>query len=165
MIRASGQQPQQFVFFASDFAVPGSGTALEVANALNARLNGVTADVVGRNAVRLNTTQVGPAATLSLDVRYSTAARGLGFDARTRRPWGMPAMRWTGSLPRLRPPAPTGTAANPIYHADLHTLVDSERTGVALLGHARCRRLADCQYTAQCGHVVSTGDTGRGTVR
>lgn len=123
VLRAAGQQPQQFVFLASDFATPGSGTALEVANALNARLQGVIADVVG-NAVRLNTTQVGPAATLSLDLRYSTAARGLGFDAGNAAAVGDAGDAVDWQPPADVPTAPTGTPASPIYHADLHALVD-----------------------------------------
>lgn len=130
LLRSYRPVPLPFVFRSSDFANPHAATGLEVVTALNARLPGIVASLSG-GAVQLETAAPGGDEYLEIDLRFSSAAQSLGFDAANAAAtgdWG-DGVNWR--LPEAIPTAPAGAPGAPVYHADLAALADA--TGVVWL--------------------------------
>jgi phage tail-like protein len=124
LLRTHRPLPMQFIFNASDFADPQHATGMEVINALNARLPGITASLRG-GAVSIATDNVGGDEHLEVDLSLSSAAQALGFDisnAAADGDWG-DGVDW--QPPQEVASAPAGTAGAPVYHADLTAVTDA----------------------------------------
>ncbi len=110
-------EAETFRFAASDFADPQAATAAEVAAALNGRLTRVTAAVAGGGNLTIETVAAGGEERLELDLRHSSAAAVLGFDAGNAAAAG----DWGDGLDFSAPEEVT--AAAPGRNADLHAVV------------------------------------------
>jgi phage tail-like protein len=114
-LRRNHSNIQTVTFQATDFALPQSATAIEVATVLNTRLSGIRATVQPNQSLRLETTGA-IAERLAIDLHRSTAARAIGFGPRNSTDQGS----WDDTLDWTAPSVVPTIAAG--HHADLHVL-------------------------------------------
>lgn len=124
ILRGNFSEAQVVEFRETDFDDPGSATSAEVVAALNARLTRAVASVQTNNAILLQSLNVGGEERLEIDLRNSSAAAALGFDALNASAVG----DWGDEIDWLQ--SQDITAAGIGRHADLSAVVDDR-------GHVR----------------------------
>jgi len=113
------EEEEGFEFVARDFSTPQQAKAEEVKDVLNSRLRHVIASVDPKNrTLLLSTVDTGGDKRLEIDLRSSSAAQSLGFDAGNSVAIGDWGEIITWSAPRDVTPATLGLST------DLHALFD-----------------------------------------
>ena len=130
--RGNWPEAEGFAFTETDFPDPQHATAAQVEAVLNARLTHVIASAQPNGTLLLSTAGVGGDERLEIDLRHSSAASALGFNAGNAAAFG----DWGDGIDWENPQDVTAAPAG--HHADLHARSGGGRSRVALLGDA-CR--------------------------
>src|SRR5207249_3155489 len=81
LFRGNWPEAEGFTFTQTDFSDPQHATAAQVEAVLKARLTHVTASAQPNRTLLLSTVGVGGDERLEIDIRHSSAAAALGFNA------------------------------------------------------------------------------------
>jgi phage tail-like protein len=121
LFRGNWPEAEGFTFTETDFPDPRHATAAQVEAALNARLTHVTASAQPNRTLLLSTVGAGEDERLEIDIRHSSAASALGFNAGNAAAFGDGGDGIDWENPQDVTAAPAGH-----HHADLHAVVAAD---------------------------------------
>jgi phage tail-like protein len=120
LLRGNWPEAEGCTFTDRDFPDPQRATAAQVEAVLNARLTHVIASAQPNGTLLLSTAGVGGDERLDIDIRHSSAAAALGFNAGNATAFGDGDDGIDWENPQDVTAAPAG------YHADLHAVVAAD---------------------------------------